>query len=262
VPGGQRTKRARGRRLAAITASILVLTALALGFSEARSHTTATGRPLGPAATDGRERVLFVGDSLTFGAKDQLTATFADHGVAAHFVGFPGTGLLSGRGFWLRGISDQVRTFHPDVVVIEACCNYANGEPEWVDARGHSVAPDSAEMFQLWTQHAREAVRRAEAGGATVRWVITPQAGPLVDAEVRARVERFEQIASGLGVERVDWRSAVEPDGHFTSTAVVDGARVAIRKEDDLHMTDAGSALVAAETWRTVAPAFDQPANR
>jgi hypothetical protein len=177
-------------------------------------------------------------------------------------VGFPGTGLLSGRGFWLRLLSDQVRTWHPDVVVIEACCNYANGEPEWVDTAGHSVAPDSAEMFRLWADHAREAVRRAEAGGATVRWVITPQAGPLVDANVRARIERFEHIASGLGVDRVDWRHAVEPDGHFTPTAEVDGVRVAIRREDDLHLTDAGSALVATETWRTVGPALAPPAGR
>jgi hypothetical protein len=257
--------RARLHHAASVTVALLLIAAIALGIDGVRTHERATGHDLdrralardaaaAALASDGVDRVLFVGDSLTFGAHDELEATFLRGGIETSFVGYPGTGLLSGRGMWLKGIDVRVRDWHPDVVVIEACCNYANGEPPWRAADGHDVAPDSDEMYELWQAHAEDAVRRASAGGAQVRWVVTPHAGPNARRGIPERIVRFEAIAADLGVGRIDWRATLEPDGRFTRTMQVDGRSVAVRKDDGLHFTDAGDALVAAQTWRDVAP--------
>ncbi|MCU1356234.1 MAG: hypothetical protein JWM89_1652 [Acidimicrobiales bacterium] len=229
--------------------------------SAPRSAPVAAGVVPTGARDDGQDRVLFVGDSLLFGAHDELTATFDSHDVMTRFVGYPGTGLLTAQDLWLRGITTVVRTWHPDVVVIEACCNYANNEPGYRLADGRVVAADTEEMFRVWADHAADAVRRARAGGATVLWVTTPVPGPEVEPNIRARIVRFRRIADGLGVPQVDWRTPLLHDGGYTRTAVIRGVTVPIRKDDDLHLTDIGDLLVTSATWDTVAPLLPRPAR-
>ncbi|MCU1354516.1 MAG: hypothetical protein JWM05_3725 [Acidimicrobiales bacterium] len=199
-----------------------------------------------------RHRVLLVGDSLTYNGTPQLTDEMAAHAVDVAFVGGSGTGLLSEQDRWVRQIGEQVATFHPDVVVIEACCNYAVFEPGYVGADGLTLPPNSPAMYAAWARAARAAVRAASAGGAPVYWVVTPDAGPQVTADVRARVQRFNEISASLGVPLIDWRSTLEPAGRYT--LAIDGVQV--RRIDGLHFTAAGSRLVAATTWRAISAAI------
>jgi hypothetical protein len=210
-------------------------------------------------ARDGQDRVLFVGDSLTFGAVDVLRSTMADHDVDTRFVGHAGTGLLSGQGWWNEGIAERVADFHPDVVVIEACCNYGNDHEPWYRLPdGTEVAPDSPEMFAQWEALAREAVDLARAGGASVYWVVTPDAAPITSAYLLDRMERFGEIYDRLDVPRIDWRGAVQPDGPFAYAVDEGGVSIQLRSLDGLHLADAGNERIAAETWSTISPDLTQ----
>ena len=119
---------------------------------------------------DGRTRILFVGDSMMIGASRQLTSRFTHAGAETRFVGYPGTGLLSGQGWWNREITHAVDTWHPDAVVIEACCNYRSGEPGYQLPDGTTIEAGSAAMYDAWARQVKDAVRRAGAhGGADAR---------------------------------------------------------------------------------------------
>lgn len=210
----------------------------------------------GPAA-DGHRRVLFVGDSLTFGAHDQLVTQLGAHGVDTSFVGYPGTGLLSHQGMWLTAEHQVVTDWHPDVVVIEACCNYeVNFEAGWRLPDGSIAAPDSPAMYDQWATNAAEAVRIARADSAAVFWVTTPDVGPLVSSAIKRRIVRFRHIADGLGVPQIDWRTPLDRHGRYAQDAVVDGVLVPIRKADTLHLTEVGDLFVTRATWRVLGPLF------
>ncbi|MCU1454277.1 MAG: hypothetical protein JWN46_2423 [Acidimicrobiales bacterium] len=238
--------------LTAVIAAVSVVSVTAQVVGTAAPVASPASRRATALATDGIRRVLFVGDSLTFFGQPQLTAEMQAHGVAVAFAGAPGTGLLSGQDHWLTAIAAQVRSFRPDVVVIEACCNYAYLEAGYTAADGSVVAPDSPAMYAEWTRAARTAVREASAGGASVYWVVTPDAGPQIGRNFRIRIQRFNAISAALGVPLIDWRATVEPGGVYTRS--IGGAQV--RRADDLHLTDTGSQLVASVTWQAIAARF------
>lgn len=214
--------------------------------------TTTTSAAARPQA-DGHRRVLVVGDSLVFGAVPALDAALSEQRIETRYVGYPGTGLLSGQGWWNREITAQVEAWHPDVVVIEACCNYASGEPESTTEDGGTIAPDSGQMYEAWAAAAADAVERAGAEGAPVLWVTTPCVAETLSGALRTRVDRFEQIVDGLGVERIDWAGALCPGGRYTPTLDVDGTSTEVRSADGLHLTDAGDAVVADVTAAALA---------
>lgn len=219
---------------------------------------TTSVEEVGSAVDDGVHRVLMVGDSLTFGAVPALDAELSGHGVEVRYVGFSGTGLLSGQGWWNREITAQVEEWQPDVVVIEACCNYANGEPEYVDDAGRAVVADSEEMYEEWAAMAVDAVDRAGDQGAAVLWVTTPCVIDSGYGYTATRVTMFNWISADLGVEQVDWEGALCPDGEFATSLDVDGAEVEVRAGDGLHLTDAGDAIVAKVTWTAIRPHLER----
>jgi len=203
-----------------------------------------------------RRKVLLVGDSLMFQAFDAMTYLLAPHGVEVRYVGFSGTGLLSGQGWWLRDITRTVDAFRPDVVVVEACCNYGDLGPLYRDAHGHAVAPDSEAMYLHWAANARSAAERAGARGAKVFWVVTPDAGYLVTRNIQTRIHRFNAISARLGVARIDWRAALEPAGTFTTSMRTPWGIAVVRKDDTLHLTSDGNAVVAEATVAAIRPAL------
>ena len=206
------------------------------------------------ATVDGRVRVLFVGDSITFGAQYELQTALAAHDIETHFVGFPSTGLLTDQDLWTRSEQIIVSRWHPDIVVIEACCNYAEGSAEYRLPDGSTVAPDTEQMYDLWTEAAQRAVRIGRSEGAQVRWVVMPDTGPGVAPAKQTRIARFEAIAEAQGVPMIDWRTPLDVDGHYARTIEQDGVEVPIRQLDDLHLTDSGDVLITAATWKALAP--------
>jgi hypothetical protein len=202
---------------------------------------------------DGHRRVLLVGDSLMFGARNHMKWTFAAQDVEVRFVGFPGTGLLSGQGWWNREVSAAVEEWKPDVIVVETCCNYSNSEPEYELEDGTVVDPDSAEMYDVWRDLAVDLVQRAGADGAELFWVVAPDAGPFVQSQYRTRIAMFNAIVDELGVARIDWASALDASGSYHASMFWNGEWVQVRDDDGLHFTDAGNEVVATATWEAVA---------
>ncbi len=200
--------------------------------------------------------VLLVGDSVMSQASPQLEAAFAAEGITTAYAGGPGTGPLSPQGAWAEQIDAWVAGTDPDVVVIEACCNYTT-EPDhrYIDRAGVAVAPGSAEVLPAWETEIRDLIRRAGARGARVALVrFAPVRtngfyGPL-ETHVALVNALYDRLADELpDVELVDWGQVLAPDGTFTWDVVDDaGQRVRVRLPDGVHLTTAGSELVASTT--------------
>jgi hypothetical protein len=202
---------------------------------------------------DGETKVLFVGDSLMIESAWQLATRFGQDGVQARFVGYPGTGLLSGQGWWNREITHAVDTWKPDVVVIEACCNYRMAEPGYFLDDGTVIDGGSPQMYEQWATQANDAVERAGAHGADVYWVVTPAADEELWPGFGERIDRFNEIYAGTDATPIDWRGVVTPDGEFRSTMEIDGTDVKIRKDDGLHFTSEGIDVLVDVTHSAVA---------
>ena len=196
---------------------------------------------------DGAKRVVVVGDSLVVGAGQELIDTFEANDVDYRFIAVGGTGLLTDQGVRLTELQTALEEFHPDVVIIESCCNY---DGTYTLADGTVVPADSELLWDAWAAQAQRMVSVAEAHAAEVYVVITPR--PLNDSwftGLTNRVAHFNAIYRSLGVSLIDWDAALYPDG---STAGLEY----LRNADGLHLTDAGDDLVAAATWTAIAGAF------
>ncbi len=210
--------------------------------------------PRGPVVTapaapeaDGHRRVLLLGDSLLVGAAPEITGLFDSHGVETRFEGAPGTGPLTPQGFWREELQVAVEEFDPDVVVIEACCNYNSEEPHRLYG-GTVVAADSHEMYQQWELAMLQLVSLAGSRGAQVFVVaIPPPATPGAFASLAPRIDRLNQIYTGLGVPLIDWRAALPATERAT---------------DGLHLNDRADHLVSEATWQAVAGHFPQPSSQ
>lgn len=181
---------------------------------------------------------------------------FAAYEIATRFEGGSGTGLLTDQGRWLDALVVAVAEFDPDMVVIEACCNYGASpeHPEYLYYHddGSPVVPDSEEMYALWAEAAEQALDLAAAAGAEVWWVITPPTAPEID--VHERIERFNRITRELAsrnpeLHLLDWAEAVTTDSGALLDPVVlpDGTTTPLRV-DGLHFSDAGNALLTEST--------------
>ena len=202
------------------------------------------------------DKVLLVGDSVMSQAYDHHAARFGAAGVTTAYAGGPGSGPLSPQGGWAGQIDAWVPSFQPDVVVIEACCNYTfEPDERYVDTTGQPVAPGSPAVLQAWEREIRDLVDRARRGGARVALVrFAPVRtngfyGPIEEhvAAVNALYDRLAE--EDPSVELVDWGPVLAPSGEFRSeVAGADGAPVRVRLDDGVHLTPAGSDLVAAAT--------------
>jgi peptidoglycan/LPS O-acetylase OafA/YrhL len=218
----------------------------------------------GGGATAGVERALLVGDSVTGQAYPSFEQIFSDAGITTGYAGGPGTGPLKPQDSWLEQIQDWVSSFDPDVVVIEACCDYAVAPDElYVDERGTEVLPNTDEAFVAWDREMRRLVDAAGAGGARVFVAELPPVrtngfyGPL-----ESQVERLNALYRKLPVKLVDWnRPFANPDGSYTDTlAGPDGEAVGVRLPDGVHMTPSGSDLLAEVTLERILQTEEHPA--
>ena len=212
------------------------------------------GLTVGAAATttvahgshDAPRRVVVVGDSLVVGTQDQLSATFAEHGVEARFIAAKGTGLLSDQGGQGHELKDMLDEFPADVVVIESCCNY---DGTYRGSDGYLVDQDTRDLWDTWDRAARRMVDTAHEHGANVAFVITPR---VVDdtwfSGLQDRIDHFNDIYRSLDVRLIDWDHALYPED------TTDG-REDLRLPDGLHLTPAGGDVIAAATWKAISGA-------
>jgi hypothetical protein len=201
------------------------------------------------------DRVLLVGDSVMGQAYEVFRQVFEERGITTGYAGGPSTGPLQPQGDWARQIDDWVQRFDPDVVVMEACCDYTQATDQvYVDPEGHEVLPATEEVYPNWDREVRDLTRRAQAGGAEVIWVLAPVVqtngfyGPL-----EQHVLRLNEMYRHLGVPTIDWGAVITPGGVYTETLPgPDGEPEDVRLVDGVHMTDFGNGLLADLTLTDV----------
>ena len=215
--------------------------------------------PVAATTAPSVDRVLLVGDSVMGQAYPFFRDRFSERGITTGYAGGPGTGPLypQGENDWLTQIDRWVADFDPDVVVIEACCDYANPPPELYRLLdGTEVLPNSDLAYRTWEQVAREMIRRASAGGARVFWVLSPPVqtngyyGPMEE-----HVARLHAIYRTFPVPKIDWGTVSSPPGGGYANDLPigpNGEMVRVRAEDGLHYTPAGDGLLADATLRAM----------
>jgi hypothetical protein len=255
--------------VAAAAATTTTTTAAPTADSASSAPDTTTPATTTPAADAAaapvdEPEVLVVGDSLIWLQEDALAADLAAADVDLHLAGGSGTGLLTGQTAWLDAIEAAVAEDDPDVVVIEACCNYGATEeaPEhgYTLMDGSVVVPDSEVMYELWAAAAEEAVRVASAGGATVLWVLVPPVAS--DDVLHDRIERFNLIARNLQEEfpslvLVDWeRALTDATGALIDPIEADDGTMVPLRIDNIHLSEPANVIVRAVTVEAVVDAL------
>jgi len=220
---------------------------------------TSTAPPAtAPATTAPRpvQRVLLVGDSVMSQAYEPHQRRFAAEGVRTVYAGGPASGPLSPQGDWATQLQAWVAAEDPDVVVLEACCNYTiEPDQRYVDADGAVVVPGSGAVVVAWEREVRRLLDLAGDGGARVvlvRFAPVQTNGYYGDMEghVAAVNALYDRLAAELpGVELLDWGTVLAPEGTYARDVPgPDGSPVRVRLDDGVHLTDAGSDLVAGAT--------------
>jgi len=217
---------------------------------------TSTTSPASVAAPPRVQEVLLVGDSVMSQAYELHQRRFAAEGVRTVYAGGPASGPLFPQGDWATQLEAWVAAEDPDVVVLEACCNYTiEPEQRYVDADGTVVAPGSGAVLVAWEREVRRLLDLADDGGARVvlvRYAPVETNGFYGDMEghVAAVNALYDRLAADLpGVELLDWGPTLAPDGRYTRDLPgPDGRPVRVRLDDGVHLTEAGSDLVAAAT--------------
>jgi len=203
-------------------------------------------------------RVLLVGDSVMGQAYPFFSDRFAERGITTGYAGGPGTGPLNpqGEGDWLTQVDQWVADFDPDVVVIEACCDYTNPPDQlYVLPDGTEVLPNTDLAYETWAQVSRELIVRASARGARVFWVISPPVktngyyGPMED-----HVARLNTIYETFEVPKIDWATPSSLNGEYSDDLPIgpNGEMVRARADDGLHYTPEGDLMLADATLRTM----------
>jgi peptidoglycan/LPS O-acetylase OafA/YrhL len=208
------------------------------------------------AATDplAVERVLLMGDSVMQQAYDAIERPLVQEVVQVGYAGGPGSGPLFPQGEWSAQLAEWLERFQPDVVVMEACCDYTDFADElYVDPDGNEVLPGTDEMFVAWDREVQGLIAQVEATGAPVLFVQPAPVqtngfyGPIEQQVSRLR-EVYADYSDLPGVTLLDWGDVLAPEGDFTWEVEADGRTARVRAEDGVHNTQFGNALLARAT--------------
>jgi peptidoglycan/LPS O-acetylase OafA/YrhL len=231
----------------------------ALDFTSSTAPATI---PLEPEADDAAtaddplavERVLLMGDSVMQQAFSAIERPLQNDDVQVGFAGGPGSGPLFPQGDWSAQLADWLPRFQPDVVVMEACCDYTDFADElYVDAEGNEVLPGTDEMFVSWEDEVRGLIAQVTDTGAAVLWVMPAPVqtngfyGP-IERQVDRLREMYVDFGEIEGVTLLDWGEVLAPEGDFTWEVEADGRTARVRSDDGVHNTEFGNALLARIT--------------
>lgn len=210
--------------------------------------------PAAPAA----RRILLVGDSLSIGLGKQLETAFAGRSAVrfAH-LGKVSSGLANPAFFdWEAQLAAQVQSHHPDVVLIMLG---ANDDKPLPTAEGRSAAFRS----KAWeVEYARRISRlhgiaRSENPAAAVYLIGVPVMG---NAAFNASMEHVNAVlartaASLPDCSYIDVRDVLaDASGAYAPVARSSaGAVVKLRADDGVHISGAGSRLLAARLVEAIA---------
>jgi hypothetical protein len=207
-------------------------------------------------------RVLLIGDSIMNQAgvylEESLEARDGVVDVEVVNEGRNGTGLLTpGIYDWQPAAARLVEEVNPDIVVVLFVGNYTSTDL-WVNDAGLEVEGYTDQFFQAWEGQARDLQATLVASGADVYWVNPP---PMLNEEGVRRVEQFRLIHRRIaedwtGTVLIDGTDALSTgDGDYAFELPDDeGIPQQVRTLDSVHLTRAGSQLLADEIARQVAP--------
>ena len=209
------------------------------------------------------DRVLLVGDSVMGQAYEVFRGVFEDQGITTGYAGGPSTGPLQPQGDWARQIDDWVTRFDPDVVVMEACCDYTQATDEvYVDPEGNEVlARHRRRVPQLGPGGAGPHPAGPGGRGPASSGSSSPPVqtngfyGPLEE-----HVSRLNQMYRDLPVPLLDWGRVIAPGGTYTDSVIgPDGEPEVVRLADGVHMTEFGNELLADLTLEQVELVGEHP---
>jgi LysM repeat protein len=216
--------------------------------------------PADPAARAGARRILLVGDSLSIGLGKQLDTVFAGRpGVSFAHLGKVSSGLANPAFFdWDAQLAAQVKANHPDMVLIMVG---ANDDKPLPTPEGRSAAFGTRDWDVAYAERLGRlhTIARSENPGASVYFIGVPVMGdPAFNASmvhvngVLARAARNLPGCSFIDVKDV----LADPSGAFAPMAKApDGGLVKLRADDGVHISGAGSRLLAARCLEAVADA-------
>jgi peptidoglycan DL-endopeptidase LytF len=217
-----------------------------------------------PAARTSARRILLVGDSLSIGLGKQLDAVFSGRpGLTFAHLGKVSSGLANPAFFdWDANLITQVKAHHPDVVLIMLGANDNKPLPT---SAGHSTAFGSKEWDAVYTSRLARlhAIAKAENPSVTVYLIGVPVMGDAAFNTEMVHVNGvLAQAAKTLpGCSFIDVKDVLaDPTGAFAPVAKAsDGGLVKLRAADGVHISGAGSRLLAARCLNAISDAAGLP---
>lgn len=216
------------------------------------------------AAATGERRILLVGDSLSIGLGKQLDAVFAGRaGVRFAHLGKVSSGLANPAFFdWDAQLAAQVRTHRPDVVLIMLG---ANDDKPLPTADGRQAAFGSRDWDMAYGERLARlhGIARSENAQAAIYFIGVPVMGdPAFNGRMAHVNGVLAKAARNLpGCAFIDVKDVLaDPSGAFAPVAKApDGEVVKLRASDGVHISGAGSRLLAARCLEAMADAAGLP---
>lgn len=201
-------------------------------------------------------RILIAGDSLAGDFGPLLQEYGKRTGVIepAGQVDFRiGTGLARPDVFdWPRQLREDIAANHPNMVVLAFGLN---DDQSMTGPTGNYLALGSPGWVAEYRRRVGAMMDIALAAGTKVIYV----SPPLVPDQSRSA--RYQQIATliaqaaarrGDDVRAFDTAKLLDPSGHYTQFAHVNGQLVALRRSDGVHLSAYGDQRMAASVLRTI----------
>ena len=201
-------------------------------------------------------RILVAGDSLA-GDFGPLLQEYGKRTGVIEPVGQVdfriGTGLARPDVFdWVRQLREDIAANHPNIVVLTFGLN---DDQPMTGPTGNYLALGSPGWIAEYRRRVGAMMDIALAAGAKVIYV----SPPLVPDH--ARSARYQQIATliaqaaarrGQDVRAFNTGKLLDPSGHYTQFARVNGQLVALRRSDGVHLSAYGDQRMAASVLRTI----------
>jgi hypothetical protein len=208
--------------------------------------------------SDRGEKVLFLGDSLTYQSASALTADIGAKGFQAQVEPVAGSGLLDTKVNWAQRARQYIATINPDIVVVEFVGDYG------LFGTRPGITDQSPQFYADWMLAAQQLEDILTSRHAQVYWVIGP---PVQKPALDQKIFTLDRIYMSLHAPdttsgkppTIDVAPAFStPSGAYSqSLPGPGGTLVQLRLSDGVHFTPAG-----IERYSEVVCAAVKPVSR
>ncbi|MBE9608413.1 SGNH/GDSL hydrolase family protein [Chitinilyticum piscinae] len=215
--------------------------------TSAETKTAAPPAAAQQVASEERQQVLAVGDSLMGGVAQMLAWRIKKDGRPLQLTDRHklSTGLVNTRFYdWPVQLAGLVKTAQPDVVLIMLGANDAS---MGIRDNGKTYAYGSAGWTEVYRQRAQTMIELARSGGARVIWIGLPQMAKAdYNAQIQMQNRIYAQVAREAGIPFVDSASLLVNDkGEYAASISEQGKAVSLRAKDGVHLAPRGGDILA-----------------